>query len=97
MIPWPACRLSRQPDQTGQTCRRLIRRRRCYTNPRDTIKARQVYSPNRPDELPLRLRKAAQMVKWIAFAYQMGDDSYLSLTGGKPLFAATVSYSPDGA
>jgi hypothetical protein len=60
-------------------------------------KARQVYSPNRPDELPLRLRKAAQMVKWIAFAYQMGDDSYLSLTGGKPLFAATVSYSPDGA
>lgn len=22
MIPWPACRLSRQPDQSGQTCRR---------------------------------------------------------------------------
>lgn len=34
------------------------------------------------------------MLGWIDFAYQIGDDTYLDFTGGKPLRRASVSYVP---
>jgi len=57
--------------------------------------ARHVFQNPPSDATPLNLRKAEHLVKWIRFAYQIGDDSYLSLTGGKPLYAGSVTYSVD--
>lgn len=32
------------------------------------------------------------MVRWLQFAYNIGDNSYLDFAGGKPLYPAAVSY-----
>ena len=33
---------------------------------------------------------------WVPFAYQMGDNTYLDFTNGKPLYPKTVTYAPEG-
>ncbi len=50
--------------------------------------------------LALRFRPRARTEKnnlllahWIAFAHQIGDNTYLDFTGGNPLYAKTVDYS----
>jgi len=40
-----------------------------------------------------RQRKMLAMTKWIKLAFQIKDDTYLDFTGGRPLYAPSVSYS----
>lgn len=57
--------------------------------------ARTRYDEPARNELPYRVRKSLCMMEWIKLAYQMGDDTYLAFTGGKPLHAPTKTYAPE--
>lgn len=59
--------------------------------------AEELCPPVHGDPLPYRLAKATRMTEWIKLAYRIGDDSYLAFTDGQPLYAASVSYSPESA
>lgn len=41
---------------------------------------------------PYQVRRMESMVAWLQFAYNLGDDSYLTFTGGRPLHRPTVAY-----
>lgn len=42
-----------------------------------------------------RQSRMTLMVRWLQFAYNLKDDSYLDFTGGKPLYPPAVSYPMD--
>lgn len=44
------------------------------------------------DAPPYRVRRMESMVAWLQFAYNLGDDSYLTFTGGRPLHRPEVTY-----
>lgn len=41
---------------------------------------------------PYQVRRMESMVAWLQFAYNLGDDSYLTFTGGRPLHRPEVTY-----
>jgi hypothetical protein len=57
-------------------------------------------STNEPEEKDQqekkqRVKYAEWLLKMIATAYRIGDDTYKDFTGGKPVFPALVSYCPN--
>jgi hypothetical protein len=44
---------------------------------------------------PYRIARAAIMPEWVRHAHAIGDDTYLDVTGGRPLFPPTLTYSPE--
>ncbi len=50
-----------------------------------------------PEQVPqTRGQIHAASLTWLATAHRIGDQSYLQLTGGQPLYPPTVTYDPDG-
>lgn len=47
-----------------------------------------------PREPAKSLPRSLILIEWIQIAYQIGDESYLDLTGGRRLFPKTVCYDP---
>jgi hypothetical protein len=48
----------------------------------------------KPIEHPNETLPSILYGKWIPFAYQIGDDTYLDFTNGKPLYPKSLSYAP---